>query len=113
LNAIAHKDYSGGVPIQISVYSDKIIFGMKVNCPKIGQLKHFWKNTLHDHTTLILQMLYFAVGTLNLGDEELLKSSRNVNKQESPNQFLANDSSDISVEFRKTFTMKNICIHLT
>ncbi len=26
LNAIAHKDYSGGVPIQISVYSDKIIF---------------------------------------------------------------------------------------
>lgn len=26
LNAIAHKDYSGGVPIQISVYSSKIIF---------------------------------------------------------------------------------------
>ena len=25
LNAIAHKDYSGGVPIQISVYTDKII----------------------------------------------------------------------------------------
>ena len=26
LNAVAHKDYSGGTPIQISVYSDKIIF---------------------------------------------------------------------------------------
>src|SRR5699024_276512 len=26
LNAIAHKDYSGGIPIQISVYGDKIIF---------------------------------------------------------------------------------------
>jgi ATP-dependent DNA helicase RecG len=26
LNAIAHKDYSSGVPIQISVYADKIIF---------------------------------------------------------------------------------------
>lgn len=25
LNAIAHKDYSGGVPIQISVYKDKIM----------------------------------------------------------------------------------------
>ena len=25
LNAIAHKDYSGGVPIQISVYTDKSI----------------------------------------------------------------------------------------
>ncbi|MDZ7936177.1 MAG: ATP-binding protein [Emticicia sp.] len=26
LNAIAHKDYSSGIPIQISVYADKIIF---------------------------------------------------------------------------------------
>jgi len=26
LNAIVHKDHSSGVPIQISVYEDKIIF---------------------------------------------------------------------------------------
>lgn len=41
LNAIAHKDYSGGTPIQISVYNDKIIFGMKGDYRKTGQLKTF------------------------------------------------------------------------
>jgi ATP-dependent DNA helicase RecG len=36
LNAIAHKDYSGGVPIQISIYNDKIIFWNE------GQLPENW-----------------------------------------------------------------------
>lgn len=36
LNAIAHKDYSSGVPIQISVYEDKIIFWNH------GQLPDHW-----------------------------------------------------------------------
>lgn len=42
LNAIAHKDYSGSVPIQISVYSDKIIIWNE------GQLSENWtvKNLL-------------------------------------------------------------------
>ena len=35
-NAIAHRDYSGGAPIQISVYSDKIIFWNQ------GQLPDNW-----------------------------------------------------------------------
>ena len=36
LNAIVHKDYSSGVPIQISVYEDKIIFWNN------GQLPENW-----------------------------------------------------------------------
>lgn len=36
LNAISHKDYSGGVPIQISVYNDKLIFWNE------GQLPENW-----------------------------------------------------------------------
>jgi ATP-dependent DNA helicase RecG len=36
LNAIAHKDYLGGVPVQISVYNDKIIFWNE------GQLPENW-----------------------------------------------------------------------
>ena len=36
LNAVSHKDYSGGVPIQISVYSDKLIFWNE------GQLPENW-----------------------------------------------------------------------
>ncbi len=45
LNAVSHKDYSGGVPIQISVYSDKIIFWND------GQLPENWtiENLLTKH----------------------------------------------------------------
>jgi len=43
---------------------------MKVNGPKTGQLKTYWKNTPHDHITPTLQMLCFAVAILNPGDEE-------------------------------------------
>ena len=45
LNAIAHKDYSGGVPIQISVYANKIIFWNE------GQLPENWtiENLLTKH----------------------------------------------------------------
>ncbi|MDL2312816.1 putative DNA binding domain-containing protein [Bacteroidales bacterium OttesenSCG-928-B11] len=35
-NSLAHKDYSGGVPIQISVYDDKVIFWNE------GQLPEDW-----------------------------------------------------------------------
>jgi len=36
MNAIAHKDYSSGIPIQISVYNDKLIFWNE------GQLPENW-----------------------------------------------------------------------
>ncbi|QGY47864.1 transcriptional regulator [Maribellus comscasis] len=36
LNAVSHKDYSGGVPIQISVYDDKLFFWNE------GQLPENW-----------------------------------------------------------------------
>jgi ATP-dependent DNA helicase RecG len=43
LNAIAHKDYSSGIPIQISVYTDKIIFWNEGTLPEnwtVENLKH-------------------------------------------------------------------------
>ena len=45
LNAVAHKDYSGGIPIQISVYNNKIIFWNE------GQLPENWtiQNLLTKH----------------------------------------------------------------
>lgn len=45
LNAISHKDYSGGTPIQISVYNEKIIFWNE------GQLPENWtvENLLSKH----------------------------------------------------------------
>ena len=34
LNAVAHKDYSGGVPIQISVYKDKLMIWNEGQLPE-------------------------------------------------------------------------------
>ena len=47
LNAIAHKDYSGGIPIQISVYKDKIMFWND------GQLPENWtvENLIKKHSS--------------------------------------------------------------
>jgi ATP-dependent DNA helicase RecG len=41
LNAIAHKDYSGGVPIQISVYKDKIMIWNEGTLPEDWTIEMF------------------------------------------------------------------------
>ncbi len=48
LNAIAHKDYSGGVPIQISVYKDKLMIWNE------GQLPENWtiETLLDKHSSM-------------------------------------------------------------
>ncbi|MCC5935230.1 MAG: putative DNA binding domain-containing protein [Balneolales bacterium] len=47
LNAVAHKDYSGGVPIQISVYNDKLMIWNE------GQLPENWtiETLLNKHSS--------------------------------------------------------------
>lgn len=47
LNAISHKDYSSGIPVQISVYDDKILIWNE------GQLPENWtiKNLLKKHSS--------------------------------------------------------------
>src|SRR6185312_8174043 len=39
LNAVVHKDYSSGIPIQISVYEDKIVFWNPGELPQYWTLK--------------------------------------------------------------------------
>ena len=40
LNALCHKQYESGIPIQISVYEDRLyILPTAADCPKTGQLK--------------------------------------------------------------------------
>ncbi|PKM99774.1 MAG: transcriptional regulator [Elusimicrobia bacterium HGW-Elusimicrobia-2] len=48
INAVTHKDYSGGVPVQISVYSNKIIFWNE------GQLPENWtvKKLVRKHPSI-------------------------------------------------------------
>ena len=61
LNAIVHKDYSSGVPIQISVYEDKIIFWNSGQLPEnwtVGRL--FEKHASMPYNPLVANAFFRA-----------------------------------------------------
>ena len=101
LNAIAHKDYSGGVPIQISVYKDKIIFWNE------GQLPENWtvKNLLEKHASRPynpdIANALFRSGYIESWGRGTIKIIKDCKQAGIPEPIFSYDSSDISVEFRK------------
>lgn len=58
LNAVNHKDYSKGVPIQISVYDDKILFGMTASFRKCFRQKIYMRNILQFRIIRKLRMFF-------------------------------------------------------
>lgn len=101
LNAIAHKDYAGGVPIQISVYSDKIIFWNE------GQLPENWtvKTLLEKHASRPynpdIANALFRSGYIESWGRGTIKIIKECKQAGIPEPVFSYDSSDISVEFRK------------
>lgn len=101
LNAIAHKDYSGGIPIQISVYNDKIIIWNE------GQLPENWtvKNLLEKHASRPynpdIANALFRSGYIESWGRGTIKIINECKKAGIPEPVFTYDSSDISVEFRK------------
>ncbi|TAH26910.1 MAG: transcriptional regulator [Cytophagales bacterium] len=101
LNAIAHKDYSGGVPIQISVYNDKIIIWNE------GQLPENWtvKNLLEKHASRPynpdIANALFRSGYIESWGRGTIKIIRECKQAGIPEPVFIFDSSDISVEFSK------------
>ncbi|MBC7412351.1 MAG: putative DNA binding domain-containing protein [Bacteroidia bacterium] len=101
LNAIAHKDYSGSTPIQISVYADKIIFWNE------GQLPENWtiKNLLEKHASRPynpdIANALFRSGYIESWGRGTIKIIRECKLAGIPVPIFRYDSSDISIEFRK------------
>ncbi|HSV87229.1 MAG TPA: ATP-binding protein [Bacteroidales bacterium] len=101
LNAIAHKDYSGGAPMQISVYSDKIIFWNE------GQLPENWtvKTLLEKHASRPynpdIANALFRSGYIESWGRGTIKIIKECKQAGIPEPVFSYDSSDISVEFRK------------
>ena len=101
LNAVAHKDYSGGVPIQISVYRDKIIFWNE------GQLPENWtiKNLLVKHASRPynpdIAIALFRSGYIESWGRGTIKILNECKQSGIPEPVFSYDSSDMSVEFRK------------
>jgi ATP-dependent DNA helicase RecG len=101
LNAIAHKDYSGGVPIQISVYNDKIIFWNE------GQLPENWtiENLLTKHPSKPynpdIANALFRSGYIESWGRGTLKMIKECIDAGLPKPLYYYDMSGFFVEFRK------------
>ncbi len=101
LNSIAHKDYSGGIPIQISVYRDKIIFWNE------GQLPENWtvKNLLEKHASRPfnpdIANALFRSGYIEAWGRGTIKIIKECKKANIPEPIFSYNLSDISIEFRK------------
>lgn len=101
LNAIAHKDYSGGVPIQISVYGDKIIFWNE------GKLPEDWtiKNLLEKHASRPynpdIANVLFRSGYIESWGRGTIKIIKECKQAGLPEPVFRYESSDIALEFRK------------
>jgi ATP-dependent DNA helicase RecG len=101
LNAVAHKDYSGGVPIQISVYNDKLMIWNE------GQLPESWtvKNLLEKHASRPynpdIANALFRCGYIESWGRGTIKIINECKKAGIPEPTFIYDSSDITIAFRK------------
>lgn len=101
LNAVAHKDYSGGIPIQIKVYKDKLMIWND------GQLPENWtvSNLLKKHPSKpynpdISNTLFRSgyIESWGRGIEKMINYCQEA-KIPAPNYFF--EASDFLVEFNK------------
>jgi ATP-dependent DNA helicase RecG len=101
LNAVAHKDYSGGVPVQISVYRNKIIFWNE------GQLPDSWTvaNLLTKHPSKPfnpdIANALFRSGYIESWGRGTLKMIKECIAASLPKPIYFYDMSGFFVEFRK------------
>lgn len=101
LNAISHKDYSGGVPIQISVYNDKIMFWND------GQLPENWtvENLIKKHPSKPfnpdIANAFFRSGYIESWGRGTIKIIEKCKEAGLPMPLYYHESSGFWVEFRK------------
>jgi ATP-dependent DNA helicase RecG len=101
LNAVAHKDYSGGVPIQISVYNDKLMIWNEGQLPENWTVKNlFEKHASRPYNPDIAHAL-FRSGYIESWGRGTIKIINECKKAGILVPVFTYDSSDISVEFRK------------
>lgn len=101
LNAVAHKDYSSGIPIQISVYKDKIMFWND------GQLPENWtvENLLAKHSSKPynpdIANAFFRIGYIESWGRGITKMRIECEKADLPIPTYKYEASDFWVEFKK------------
>ncbi len=101
LNAIAHKDYSSGNPIQIKVYENKIIFWNAGQLPESLTID----SLLTEHPSIPynpdVATTFFRAGLIEAWGRGTLKIIDECREAELPAPIFSNDSSGFRIEFQK------------
>ena len=101
LNALAHKDYSIGVPVQISVYDDKLMIW------NYGQLPMDWTidNLKHKHSSIPynpdISNAFFRAGYIEAWGRGTIKIIEQCKEYGLPNPEFDNTGKDFWVVFKK------------
>lgn len=101
LNAIAHKDYGSGNPIQIKVYEDRINFWNAGQLPDSLTVD----SLLTDHPSILfnpdIATTFFRAGLIEAWGRGTLKIMEECRKANLPSPVFSSDSSGFGIEFKK------------
>ncbi|MBL4905757.1 MAG: putative DNA binding domain-containing protein [Flavobacteriaceae bacterium] len=101
LNAISHKDYSSGFPIQISVYKDKLIIWNEGQLPENWTTEKLTRKHSSKPYNPDVANAFFRSGYIESWGRGTIKIIEKCIEVGLPSPLYHYDGSDFSVEFRK------------
>jgi len=101
LNAVTHKEYSGGAPIQIRVYSDKIMIWNEGRLPEDWTIKSLLQNHSSRPNNPDIANAFFRSGYVEAWGRGISKIEEECAAAGLPAPTFSNEGSDFWVVFRK------------
>ena len=100
LNAVAHKDYSSGIPIQISVYADKIIFWNEGTLPENWTVEELKKKHASRPFNPDISTAFFRAGLIEVWGRGTVQIISECLKYGIPAPIFSYDFASFSIEFQ-------------
>lgn len=100
INAIVHKDYSSANPIQISVYSHKIIFWNQGQLPKNWTVEKLKQKHSSIPFNPAIASVFFRAGIIEAWGQGTLKIINECKKAFLPEPKFSDDMTSFSIEFK-------------
>ena len=100
LNAIAHKDYSSGIPIQISVHADKIIFWNEGTLPENWTVEELKKKHASRPFNPDISTAFFRAGLIEAWGRGTVRIISECLKYGIPAPIFNYDFASFSIEFQ-------------
>ncbi len=107
LNAIAHKDYAYGFPVQISVYNDKLMIWNEGRLPENWTVEKLLQKHSSKPRNPDIANAFFRAGYIEAWGRGTIKIAEQCKKHGLPTPEFKNEGSDFWVIFKKDIFNKN------